>query len=281
MAGISKELRMYRRSVIAERYEKEGSVPIARDLGLTRSAVLNMAGRMGLVYADRYKHHGEKVKAANKSCNHDYFKTWSPNMAYILGYIYADGHINKTNTALCLLCHSKDEEIIVAIHGELQSLHKITRCPAKVCGGRNNGPRTTCNFSSMKLVEVLIQQHGVVSRKSSLDLPMPYVPEELFWHFFRGYVDGDGTIAVYYQRGVGYGNVSYVATPTFGKQLADKACELSGASYRIPSVQGTIHSFTWRSRSDTLLIGNQMYPTGEYIFLKRKRDAFNAILALK
>jgi hypothetical protein len=281
MGWVPDELRMYRRKVIADRYSKEGSVPIARDLGLTRGAVLTMAKRMGLVYADRYKHHSEKVKAANKSCNHAYFKTWSPNMAYILGYIYADGCIDKAHTSLCLLCHSKDEEIIVAIHKELNSLHRISRKPARVQGGRNNGPQTACSFSSMQLVDVLVNQHGMRSGKSNLDLSLPHVPDAMFWHFFRGYMDGDGSIAVYQSRGVSYGTLSYVATPLFGKQLADKASVMSGASPKRASSQGKIHSFTWRSRSDILLIGNQMYPTGEYIFLKRKRDAFYNIASLK
>lgn len=257
---------------VQERYEQEGSVPLSREFGVHRSYILKIATKLGLQYKDRYKHHSTKVKAANKSCNHDYFETWSANMAYCLGYIYADGHINKTMTTLGLRCHSKDEEILLAIHKELDSKHNIGRTPARFYSGRNNGPQTYCNISSMRLVESLMR-HGVRPGKSSLDLPMPEVPDEYFWHFFRGYFDGDGHVSSKKNRSYSYsGRLSFVATKTFAEQMMDRACRSIRHLPRSVRQQGKIYAVEWSHFTELCALYDKMYPEGSYIFLKRKHD---------
>lgn len=279
MAGVKKELKAYRMAVVRARYEEEGSVPIAKDLGITRSGVLRMAKAMKLKYKDQRKKSAIKRQISNTTCNYNYFKTWSPNMAYALGYIYADGCINKSKTAVMLLCHSKDEEIIVQIHKEMDSKHHIGRRPAKTYGGRNNGPRTYCNFSSMLLVKDLIELHGVRPGKTKLDLPLPNIPDEYFGHFFRGFIDGDGHISVPKEGSFRkFGRVSFVATPTFAEQLMETLIRLVGVERKTPCVQKTIVSVEWAKSADLLKLYKLIYPEGSYIYLKRKKLAFDQVM---
>lgn len=276
MAGIPPELRRHRRSVIAARYEEEGSVPIARDLGVTRGAVLNMAKRMGLVFKDKDKKIGLKIRANNTSCDRDYFKTWSPNMAYCLGYIYADGYIDNRMFTLRLRCHSKDEEILLAVHRELKSKHKIGRLEARSDQGRNNGPQTYCVIANTDLVRYLVEEHGVKPNKSKLDLPLPYVPDDHFGHFLRGYFDGDGHIHKRKQcRG---GAFSFVGTEKFIEGMRETICNLYGARKVKVQKQSEIYAVVWSYHQDLIRIYNGMYPSGDYIFLKRKRDVFDEVV---
>ena len=44
--------------------------------------------------------------------NEDYFETWSHEMAYILGFISADGSINKQKTSLSIELQMRDKKVL-------------------------------------------------------------------------------------------------------------------------------------------------------------------------
>ncbi|WP_137789433.1 LAGLIDADG family homing endonuclease [Bacillus sp. E(2018)] len=115
--------------------------------------------------------------------NEDYFKTWSASMAYVLGFFAADGCLPKD---LQLVSFSqKDPKILEDIRKELQSTHPI-----------KTNPRTgvhLLNISSKIMKKDLMQLHGMTPKKSTT-LEFPYIPEEYFSHFVRGFFDGDGNI---------------------------------------------------------------------------------------
>ena len=51
-----------------------------------------------------------------KKYNKDFFKTWSSDMAYILGFMYADGNIIKTKRGTHFIAvYSADEDILIAM----------------------------------------------------------------------------------------------------------------------------------------------------------------------
>ena len=59
--------------------------------------------------------------------NQSFFDIWSPQMAYILGFIYADGSIDHSPKirADYLSITSTDKEIITEIRNTLHSKHRI------------------------------------------------------------------------------------------------------------------------------------------------------------
>lgn len=60
-------------------------------------------------------------------CNEKLFETWSPNMAYLLGYIYADGSLDCSPRirGRYIKIISTDKELIDLSKSILDSLHKI------------------------------------------------------------------------------------------------------------------------------------------------------------
>ncbi|MGR3764416.1 LAGLIDADG family homing endonuclease [Rossellomorea sp. NS-SX7] len=115
--------------------------------------------------------------------NEHYFKTWSNNMAYILGFFAADGCVNKDLSSISF--SQKSIEILEKIKIELQSNHPFVQNP-------NTGVYTL-GIHSKILKEDLMILHGIQPNKS-LRIQLPTIPEPYLSHFIRGYFDGDGSI---------------------------------------------------------------------------------------
>ncbi|RDY68471.1 endonuclease [Halobacillus trueperi] len=115
--------------------------------------------------------------------NEDYFKTWSNNMAYILGFIAADGMIS--GHAQLISIAQKEKEILLDIKREMDSSHPITK-------NERTGVHML-NIGSKILKEDLIHIHGIRPNKTK-HLSMPNIPDLHLSHYVRGYFDGDGSI---------------------------------------------------------------------------------------
>ena len=65
--------------------------------------------------------------------NSDFFKFWTPNMAYVLGFIAADGSLEDTSylRGKYLRICSSDIEIIEKIKVAMASEHKIVTSKSK------------------------------------------------------------------------------------------------------------------------------------------------------
>ena len=119
--------------------------------------------------------------------NENYFKTWSPEMAYILGFILADGCIVKGiykgySDALKFGVQKRDIDILEKIKKELSSNHKISPSLNAFHLG----------ITSQIIVDDL-KKLGIIYRKS-LRENVPIVPREYIKDFIRGVIDGDGSI---------------------------------------------------------------------------------------
>ncbi len=118
----------------------------------------------------------------------DFFRVWTPEMAYILGLWWTDGCMRiKANTgAHEILIASNDRDHLEAIGqlvGENYYLQKVS----------TQSNTYVISFCSKEMYQD-IEKHGGTPRKSRT-IGFPTVPPELLPHFVRGVVDGDGTLA--------------------------------------------------------------------------------------
>ncbi|OON43260.1 LAGLIDADG family homing endonuclease [Bacillus anthracis] len=113
----------------------------------------------------------------------DYFKTWSNNMAYILGFIAADGVIQKENQ--CVSVSQKESYILEDIKNELKTTQPLYQ-------NKKTGVYML-NINSKTIKDDLMNIHGIKPCKS-FNIEFPFVPEEYLHHFVRGYFDGDGYV---------------------------------------------------------------------------------------
>ncbi|MCU5396499.1 helix-turn-helix domain-containing protein, partial [Bacillus toyonensis] len=113
----------------------------------------------------------------------DYFKTWSNNMSYILGFIAADGVIQKENQ--CVSISQKESDILEDIKKELNTNQPLYQ-------NKKTGVYML-NINSKTIKDDLMNIHGIMPCKS-FNIEFPFVPEEYLHHFVRGYFDGDGYV---------------------------------------------------------------------------------------
>jgi intein-encoded DNA endonuclease-like protein len=112
--------------------------------------------------------------------NEHYFKSWSNNMAYILGFLIADGTVARDAQNVSIA--QKEKYILENIRKELESTQPIYK-------NKKTGVYIL-NLNSQILKKDLIELHGVKPNKSGT-IEFPYVPEEYMSHFVRGFFDGD------------------------------------------------------------------------------------------
>lgn len=137
------------------------------------------------------------TKQTKKSYNENFFKTWSHNMAYVFGFILADGYLetckNKT-FRLTLSLHRKDRSVLEFIR---QNLSKDC-----VIRDRDRFDRRTLKtyqqseikFSNTEICRDLID-FGVLSGKTGKEV-YPDVPQEFKYSFLCGVHDGDGHLGI-------------------------------------------------------------------------------------
>lgn len=123
-----------------------------------------------------------------KPKNHDFFKKWSEEMVYILGFITADGCIAKNNCSykLHFNVHKKDKDILEKIRERLSPKNRISHYKKE--------DMYQFSFASTTMYNDLIRL-GITPRKTFKVKP-PKIPKELIKHYLRGYFDGDGCISI-------------------------------------------------------------------------------------
>ncbi|MGL4848153.1 MAG: hypothetical protein ACRC28_04375 [Clostridium sp.] len=114
----------------------------------------------------------------------------SEEVAYILGYIYADGFVGdeKYNNVVIT---SIDKDIIEKISEAIEFSGEI-RIGGKG-GFENSKDGYILNFSS-EIMASDLRRIGLYPNKSLTMEEVPIINGELIRHFIRGYFDGDGTI---------------------------------------------------------------------------------------
>ena len=136
--------------------------------------------------------------------NKDFFKTWSPAMSYVLGFITADGSLEDASylRGKYLRICSSDIEILVKIKNAMNSEHKIITIKPKefAIGGKTyvSKEKYMLRIGSHEIYNDLIKL-GITPHKSKT-IECPHVPLELLASFLRGYLDGDGCINFYNKK---------------------------------------------------------------------------------
>ena len=152
--------------------------------------------------------------------NSNYFdKIDTPNKAYVLGMIFADGnnYCIPGKNALTIVLQEEDRDVLERIRQEIEydaPLH-FDNMKKKKEVYHNTYRLVVCDeYMCHKLLEL-----GVVNNKS-LKITFPnYISEELLPHFIRGYFDGDGS--VYYDNKRHKAGTSICGTYNFVSHISD------------------------------------------------------------
>lgn len=269
---------------IRDRYPEEGPDLIAQEFNKNRQTVMARASSMGV----KFKHQ-HRNKAASRLANYDavdlsVLRIWTPDLAYFLGFIYADGSVDSKLTHIAFDLQHQDEQILYDIRAFLKSNHTITHHPER--RDKNGKKRATSrvSFCGKLLVKLLMEDHGLLPRKSYVDCPMPHIPSDLLCHFARGMLDGDGTVA-FMKEGNPNPTVRWYGTPllmdSFRRFISTQA-RVSEPEvkprYEIEETAISLSQISWYQHEDLRRLYRWLYPAGEYLFLVRKKENFEQLL---
>ncbi|OGM05079.1 hypothetical protein A2715_03720 [Candidatus Woesebacteria bacterium RIFCSPHIGHO2_01_FULL_39_32] len=218
--------------------------------------------------------------------NEKFFKNWSPNMAYLLGLIYADGTIKdvRISSRTCYIAvSSNDLDLLEQVRKVLSSTHKIYTRKSRMVKFSDHKIYKCSTSYILRVGNKMIYQDlvnlGLTPRKS-LKIQLPDVPVEYFNFFLRGYFDGDGCLSIFLQLGRMKPRIRITFTSgshTFLLQLVTNLGKL------INTTKGTIStknrtSWLSYSKKDSIKILSYMYKNlNQAPYLERKYKKYLSI----
>src|SRR3989338_6815394 len=209
-----------------------------------------------------------------RTLNQNFFKKWSPKMAYVLGFFAADGNMIINNRGAHFMEFvSTDKSIIVKIKNALCSNHKIS------CRKRDKKwkPAYRLQIGSKEIFSDLVGL-GMMPAKSNI-IKLPNIPDDYFNDFLRGYFDGDGHVSVSTYRRKGRKSKSTIIITGFtsGSRKFLEELKLILENHKV-AVGGSLYTTNGHhlcfSTRDSLRLYNFMYQKEKGLYLRRKKDTF-------
>jgi len=199
----------------------------------------------------------------------------SEEKAYWLGFLAADGAVlNKDSFALTL--SQKDEGHLFRFRSCLKSEHRLYRCETCAVPGGRLHPMISVQIHSRRLVRALESQ-GIGPRKSFTVKPWDG-PADLLSAYWRGVVDGDGSVRRCEDRGgKGVWQIGLVGNWFITSGFATFVTAITGR-VRTPKPKGRIYSLFYTGTWLPQQIARALY-AGASIYLPRKQAVAEAMLA--
>lgn len=126
--------------------------------------------------------------------NEDFFEVIDTEpKAYWLGFLYADGFLDKQNH-IGITLNSKDARHLEKFKSSLSATNPIHLYVSSGYADKSEFARIL--LKSKKMKQDLINKGMLEQKTLILEFPTQ-VPSDLIKHFIRGYLDGDGAISCY------------------------------------------------------------------------------------
>jgi hypothetical protein len=153
-----------------------GSKPTGKILGISPGTVRKLVKEYGFIVRP-------KINPVKYHANHDFFSSWSHEMAYCLGFITADGHVWKGRPFITIGINKKDKDILEHIRDCISPTSKV----------RHSKEIVQINIHSPQIWSDL-KKYSVTNDKT-FNLKVNFdIPEDFWGDYLRGYFDGDGSI---------------------------------------------------------------------------------------
>ena len=167
---------------------KEGSVSaISEETGFEKATLHQWIRKFNI---DVDKHYYRKY-----DFNEKYFDEINTEYkAYFLGFIMADGNVNKELGQLTINIQEQDGYILEELKKDLNTNAEIKYSkPEEDKGCKYRQGQASLSISSAYMCKKLLL-HGIGPKKSGKEILPDTIPQEFVPHFIRGFLDGDGHI---------------------------------------------------------------------------------------
>jgi hypothetical protein len=198
----------------------------------------------------------------------NFFDSWNPVMAYVFGFIMADGNVYKNTISIEL--SARDEEFLKGIASVVKSSapfdYRIIVSKTTNYVGRYVRLRINSCIWRERLSNL-----GCSSNKK-LTMVFPEVPGQFLSHFVRGYCDGDGCVVANGRSFRVVGNIKFI------REMQKRVAKLIGATgYTQIRTYGRKHALAHLIYDNKMAIkfGDFIYmDKDKSLYLRRKFDRF-------
>lgn len=233
----------------------------------------------------RYEGPDRRIQRTKGGLNVDFFKKWSPEMAYVLGYFAADGCMYKNSGGSKYFNFvSTDYELLKKVKDMLGSKHKIV---PKIQHNPNCKPAFWLQIGSKEMYNDLVNLG--VTRNKQFTMSLPRVPRRYLRDFVRGNFDGDGCVSVgYYPRKDRKGKNTFVfrvifvcGSRRFLKALSHRlsSCINIGAGY-LGKKQSNSYRLVYSTQVAIKLFDYMYRGVDKSRYLERKYNKFQEALRI-
>lgn len=243
----------------------ESSESIAKRLAISPRTVCSIIKRLG----------GEiRPSTENKrkyAINKEFFKKIdSEEKAYALGFMYADGNIHNRLSFFNIMLHKKDRDVLDMFNSWIYvSENRVEQC--------NDERYVNFRVSSVEMVNDLIRLGCVPAKTFKLNLPYWLANDrDLFRHFVRGFLDGDGCISV---QKSGRVRVVFTGYNQFLLQLKLAIENQCSVSIDIREVKPKVADLVIGPQSSTRNFLHWLYDDSN-VFMNRKKEKCELALSI-
>lgn len=264
--------------VICNRYlNGESTVKIGQDYKVghkTIAAILE-------AYSINRTHNGVRKYMINEK----YFDVIdTPNKAYILGLLYADGYNNPDKSTVCLSLRYDDKYILERINEEIGSNKplKYIKCDDHFASnGYISKDMYKIEVYSSHMCKVLLERGMIKGKSLLLKYPL-FITENLHNHFIRGYFDGDGSVYTYenkrkYKQPI----ITFTSTADFCESVLAILREktgIGGGIYDASCHNNITKVLSICGKNQCIAVLDWLYKDAD-LFLPRKYDRYQSILS--
>jgi hypothetical protein len=173
--------------IVSEYTSGRASTSIAEELKIDGSTVCRILKRNGIEIRPA------EVNKRTYNIEQDYFETIdTEDKAYFLGFLYADGCLYDDSNCIKIEIHPKDRDILERFS---QAIYGFVKIELSIDKDKKESIRT-CVYSK-KMKSDLVALGCAPNKSFTITFPSDlFVPDNLIWHFTRGYFDGDGCISI-------------------------------------------------------------------------------------
>lgn len=256
------------KNLVVKLYEEFGSsVDVGKKFNVGHKVIAKILEEKGI----------KRIAAKKRKykINENYFDVIdTPNKAYILGFLYADGCNNKSKGTISMSLEERDKYILEDIRNEIDSGRPLEFIDYS---NKHDLGYTYKNQYRLLLFSIhmcnILESHGVVPNKS-LVLDFPNLRHDLLSHFVRGYFDGDGSVT----QGKKKTNFILTITSTNNfceklKEIIEKEVGINCHVYNASNNNGITKVFTVSGRFQVKSLLDWLYKDAD-LFLERKHDRY-------
>lgn len=260
--------------------KKQGLATAGKEFGISQYMMEKILKDYGI---SKRTYTEAKQQGRKYPCNDDFFKVQNADMAYILGFIAADGYISAKENCISIEILQKDKDLLFQIAEKMNVTRPIS------LQTRNNGCETATLRNWSAAWKQDLSHYGIVNNKTFTLKPPTLLYSDYRIDYIRGYFDGDGSISTAKaknSKGIVYNKNSFEIIGA-SKQTIDWIREelinhyhiiLNKPGHYTTNTGTIIYKIITTDKKEIQKIYDLFYCTKSNLFLQRKKENFETIL---